>query len=278
MEPAVLARLDLWGEKEDAAFQLIHVLWDMAALEQPADKIAIAQALVTAMIKSLADKVVDKVAAQPADDLQAQRDALVSVMHHQYRFAADSGEPLPETINLVTVIERRHGLPIALAILYMELAQSQGWPVRGINFPGHFLVQLGQGNNTMLVDPNNGDVLQASDLRRLLKGVLGVHAELQHNHYKRVTNRQIVMRFYNNQKTAYINQDDVHNALGVSENLLRLSPYEPRLFYDAAVLATRLDYYQAAVGYWQKFIALSDSKSEKEEARYILSRLETALQ
>ena len=273
MEPAVLEKLDLWGEKDLTDADLLPVLWDFAALEKTPEAITAAQTIVAAMQKSLADKVM----VQPATDLQMQRDALVSIIHHQYRFVPDVGESKPEHINLATVIERRKGLPIALAVLYMDLAQSQQWPVRGINFPGHFLVQLGQGNHTILVDPNNGDILAASDLRRLLKDTLGVHAELQHNHYKAANVTQIVLRFYNNQKTAYINGDDVHNALGVTEALLRIVPFEARLHYDAAVLATRLDYYQAAIGYWQKFIALSTDKAEKEEARYILSRLETAL-
>jgi regulator of sirC expression with transglutaminase-like and TPR domain len=273
LEPAVLERLDLWGEKALSDNDILPVLWDLAALEKTADQIAIGRGLVGAMRDSLADKI----RVQPAASLQDQRDALVSVIHYQYRFGPDKDIVLPDTINLATVIERRKGLPIALAVLYMDLALSQGWSVRGINFPGHFLIQLGQGNQTILIDPNNGDVLQASDLRRLLKETLGVHAELQHNHYKSVDAPQIIMRYYNNQKTAYIQTDDVHNALGVSEALLRVVPNEARLYYDAAVLATRLDYYQAAIGYWQKFIALSTDKTEKDEARYILSRLETAL-
>ena len=275
MEPAVLEQLDLWGEKDLVETDVLPVLWDLAALEKTSVKITAAQAIVDAMRQSLAAKMEDRLGTP---DLQEQRDALVGVLHHQYRFAPDMNKEVqPDTINLVSVIEQRQGLPIALAVLYMDLAQSQNWPARGLNFPGHFLVQLGQGNNTMLLDPNNGDVLQASDLRRLLKDTLGVHAELQHNHYKSVSAAQTIMRYYNNQKTAYIQHDDVHNALGVTEALLRVVPFEVRLFYDAAVLATRLDYYQAAIGYWQKFISLSDDKSEKEEARYILSRLETAL-
>lgn len=276
LDPAVLERLDSWGEKADSDISLLDVLWDMAALERNAADIQKARDLVTAMRNELHDRIV--ILHDEELTLTLQREMLVHVIHHHYRFTSDHEDAKPEHINLVTVCERRHGLPIALACLYIELARNMGWNVQGINFPGHFLVQLGKGNKTVLIDPNNGLILEAHDLRRLLKETLGVHAELQHNHYQAVTTRQIIMRYYNNQKTAYIQADNVHAALGVSEALLRIAPEEPRLYYDAAVMATRLDYYQAAIGYWKKFIDLSDSKSEKDEARYILSRLETSLQ
>lgn len=273
LDPAVLQRLDSWGDKADSEISLLDVLWDLAALEKSAADIQKERDLVAAMRDELRERV-ENVANM---SLVMQRDMIVHVIHHHYRFTHGSDDAKPEHINLATVCERRHGLPIALAALYIDLATSRGWDVKGINFPGHFLVQLGHGNQTILIDPDNGAILEAHDLRRLLKETLGVHAELQHNHYQSVMTRQIIIRYYNNQKTAYIQQDDVHSALGVSENLLRIAPNEPRLYYDAAVMATRLDYYQTAIGYWQKFIALSDDKAEKDEAKYILSRLETSL-
>ena len=47
-----------------------------------------------------------------------------------------------ENANLISVIDRRRGLPVALSILYIHAARRQGWPVEGSNFPGHFLIRL----------------------------------------------------------------------------------------------------------------------------------------
>jgi regulator of sirC expression with transglutaminase-like and TPR domain len=261
--------LAAWGKTPDADLALLDVLWALAALEKAPTEMTAAQLILAEMQEKI-----------PEGDfsLVEQRGILSAVIHQDYSFATDAESALPENINLATVIARCRGLPVAIGALYFALAHNRGWTVQGINFPGHFLIQLGQGQQRLLIDPSNGDELQAHDLRRLLKDTLGVHAELQHNHYQIVSPRQWVIRFYNNKKTALINHDRLHDALHVTEDLLQVAPYEPRLFYDAAVLATRLDRIKDAITYWDKFIILTDNKTEKEEAKYILSRLQGSLQ
>ena len=45
----------------------------------------------------------------------------------------------PRNSFLNEVLDRRTGIPITLALLYMEVARRAGLYVEGINFPGHFL-------------------------------------------------------------------------------------------------------------------------------------------
>src|SRR5439155_6954200 len=47
----------------------------------------------------------------------------------------------PRNSFLNEVLERRTGIPITLALLYMEVARRAGVHVEGINFPGHFLLR-----------------------------------------------------------------------------------------------------------------------------------------
>jgi regulator of sirC expression with transglutaminase-like and TPR domain len=54
------------------------------------------------------------------------------------------------------VVDRRRGLPVALAILYIAAARYQGWPICGLNFPGHFLLSLELGGARGIVDPFDG--------------------------------------------------------------------------------------------------------------------------
>ena len=259
-----------WGQIPDHDLPVLDVLWDLARLEQSPEAVAAAQSVVQDMRTALAKNV-----PETATSLNDQHIYLQDMIHHQFGFTTDTESGEPENINLVTVVERRCGLPVALAALYIDLADTQDWVASGLNFPGHFLVQLKQGAQTILIDPADGTILQAHDLRRLLKDTLGVHAELQHNHYQIATIRQLILRFYNNQKTALINADKIADALQVVESLLQIAPHEPRLHYDAAVLATRLDKIDDAIIYWEKFILLSDNKTEKDQAKYILSRLQS---
>ena len=39
------------------------------------------------------------------------------------------------------VLDRRTGIPISLAVIYLEVARRAGLRVDGINFPGHFLLR-----------------------------------------------------------------------------------------------------------------------------------------
>src|SRR5262245_11659565 len=47
----------------------------------------------------------------------------------------------PRNSFLNEVLERRTGIPVTLALVYMEVARRAGVAVEGINMPGHFLVR-----------------------------------------------------------------------------------------------------------------------------------------
>jgi regulator of sirC expression with transglutaminase-like and TPR domain len=64
----------------------------------------------------------------------------------------------PDHSNLVAVIERRRGLPISLALIYMLVGHRLGLAIEGCNFPGHFLARFSWQGKTILVDCFNGGV------------------------------------------------------------------------------------------------------------------------
>src|ERR1051326_6871893 len=47
----------------------------------------------------------------------------------------------PRNSFLNVVLDRRTGIPITLALVYMEVARRAGVHVEGVNFPGHFLLR-----------------------------------------------------------------------------------------------------------------------------------------
>ena len=48
----------------------------------------------------------------------------------------------PRNSYLHEVLRSRRGIPITLAVLYIELAQQIGLRAQGVSFPGHFLIKL----------------------------------------------------------------------------------------------------------------------------------------
>src|SRR3954454_14885525 len=75
------------------------------------------------------------------------------------------------------VLDRRTGIPISLAIVYIEVARRAGLRVDGVNFPGHFLLRapatLGPATNPdafLVVDPfHDGVILDRDDCEQLFQ-------------------------------------------------------------------------------------------------------------
>src|SRR5258708_6442305 len=100
-------------------------------------------------------------------DLAARAQALneIILLKHGY-----SGDELTyddlQNANLMRVVDRRKGLPVALGILYLHTARAQGWESVGLAFPGHFLVRLGDGAERLILDPFHGGPNRAAGVPR----------------------------------------------------------------------------------------------------------------
>ncbi|MBK7718661.1 MAG: transglutaminase family protein [Simplicispira sp.] len=69
-----------------------------------------------------------------------------------------------ENSYLNSVLRTRRGIPISLAILWLEMAQSVGLHVRGVAFPGHFMVKALLPRGQVLMDPFTGESLSREEL------------------------------------------------------------------------------------------------------------------
>ena len=125
-------------------------------------------------VKTLSDRVV------------ALRD--VVFRRHGYRGDADTYDDL-RNANLIHVIDRRKGLPVALGILVIHAARGRDWQIAGLNFPGHFLLQLSLGGESVIVDPfNQCQNLTTEDLEELLEQMHGYPVPLNPNSIRTVGN------------------------------------------------------------------------------------------
>jgi hypothetical protein len=82
----------------------------------------------------------------------------------------------PENSFLDSVIARRTGIPITLAVLMMEVGRRLGVDVRGVGMPGHFLVQDGADSQGAWCDPfHRGARYDLQDCRDLFTRLHGTH-------------------------------------------------------------------------------------------------------
>jgi regulator of sirC expression with transglutaminase-like and TPR domain len=74
----------------------------------------------------------------------------------------------PKNSYLHCVLQTRRGIPITLAVLFMEIASQVGLHASGISFPGHFLVKLRMPQGEVVIDPFTGQSMSREALDALL--------------------------------------------------------------------------------------------------------------
>jgi regulator of sirC expression with transglutaminase-like and TPR domain len=228
------------------------------------------------------------VAAMASDlaDLVRRRgasvDSLAEIIARSYAYRGD-GESYDDLQNadLVRVIERRKGLPVALSILYLHVARAQGWDAEGLAFPGHFLIRVGLDGARHVVDPfHDGTVRDAADLRGLLRQVLGPDAELHPRHFDPVSDRDVLLRLENNVRLRLAKREDWAGAAQSLERMLVIAPDRPELLFEAGQLNARLDKRRAAIAAFERFLGLEGDGGDpglRQRASALLQELRRGL-
>ena len=212
-------------------------------------------------------------------DLAARARALndIILLKHGY-----SGDELTyddlQNANLIRVIDRRRGLPVALGILYLHAARAQGWAAVGLAFPGHFLIRLDDDTGRLILDPfHAGKVCEAADLRDLLKAMAGQDVELLPEHYAPVDDREVLLRLQNNIKSRLLQAGRHERALRIIETMLLLAPDLADLWQEAGILHARLGNMRAALDALGRFVAQAPETPARHQAAALIQQLKTKL-
>jgi regulator of sirC expression with transglutaminase-like and TPR domain len=209
----------------------------------------------------------------------ATPEALSAVIARSYAYRGDS-ETYDDLQNadLVRVIERRKGLPVALSILYLHVARAQGWQAEGLAFPGHFLIRIGIDGARHVVDPfHEGAVREAADLRRLLRQVLGPDAELAPAHFDAVPDRDVLLRLENNVRLRLAKREDWPGTARSLDRMLAIAPDRIELLFEAARLNARLDKRRAAIAAYERILELDVDADLRRQASALLQELRRGL-
>ena len=206
----------------------------------------------------------------------ATPEALAEVIARSFAYRGDT-ETYDDLRNadLVQVIERRRGLPVALAILYLQVARDQGWDAEGLNFPGHFLIRVAIDGARHVIDPfNDGLVRDAADLRELTRKVLGPNAQPNPSYYDPVADRQVLLRLQNNIRLRLVQRQDWAGAMLVVDRMVAIGPDQPVLQYEAGQINVRLDKRRAAIASFERFLLLDDGTADPEMRQHATDLLQ----
>ena len=216
------------------------------------------------------------------DDLPAEIDpegyarviALNEYIFGELRFVGnDVHYEDPRNSFLNEVLDRRTGIPITLALVYLELARRAGVHVEGVNFPGHFLVRCparrGQPFSAdLIIDAHHGGAILSEDLcRTMARKYAGPDAMFDPKLFARAMKPQILTRVLLNLKRVYMRMHSFPQARDVTELLLAVDPTAATELRDRGLLAYCLKDFPAALRDLQAYLQLAAGSDLDEEAR-----------
>jgi regulator of sirC expression with transglutaminase-like and TPR domain len=191
----------------------------------------------------------------------------------------------PRNSFLNEVLDRRTGIPISLAIVYLEVARRAGLQADGINFPGHFLLRVATnvgrsrtGAPFLIVDPfHGGALLDHDDCEQLLQQHVGAESELDDSVLEPATRAQIIVRTLVNLKRLYVRMRSFPQARLVSELLLAIDPSSLSELRDRGLLAYHLEDFAAALRDLETYLRLlrprDDDASDRGDDDQILEQV-----
>lgn len=186
----------------------------------------------------------------------------------------------PDNSYIHRVIATRRGIPISLAVLYMELGQQIGLNMKGISFPGHFLMKLSVQSGDIVLDPMNGASLSREELEERLEPYLEQQDygdELPLAAYLRAAHpREILARMLRNLKAIFTEAQRWQDVLDVQERLVILLPDEITERRDRGLAHANLSSPQAALDDLEAYLAMRPDAEDANSMRDMLPELRHA--
>jgi regulator of sirC expression with transglutaminase-like and TPR domain len=176
----------------------------------------------------------------------------------------------PDNSYLHVVLRTRRGIPVSLAVLWLELAQGLRLKARGINFPGHFLVKVNLPAGQVVIDPFSGESLSREALsERLLpyqqsRGMVGEFEVPMGLYLQSATPRDILVRMLRNLKDLHRSQADASRLLAVQERLVILLPDHWPEWRDRGLAHAELGNTREAVADLERYCAETDDALDRD--------------
>jgi regulator of sirC expression with transglutaminase-like and TPR domain len=219
-----------------------------------------------------------------ARDADAAARALSSVIAGRYGYEGErENYDDPQNADIMSVIERRRGLPVALGILYIHAARACAMDACGLLSPGHFLLRLSVRGSEALIDPFNGGAV----VEREPVGAPGFGAaQFAHEPDLRdmpdplspVTDTDVLLRLQNNIKTRAVKIRETTRAIEILKRMTLIAPKRNILWLELAHLQESLGALSAARAAYENCLMLSRAGEDvSNEAAFALHALKRRL-
>ena len=171
----------------------------------------------------------------------------------------------PDNSFLSEMLRQRRGIPISLAVLWMDLAQGLRLDAKGVSFPGHFLVKVSLPMGTAVIDPMSGRSLSREALSEMLEpyrrrsGLVESFEAPLGLYLQPATGRDIIARMLRNLKEIYRSQQDWQRLLAVQERLVILLPQAWSEYRDRGMAHAELGHANEALADLELYLSHAEN-------------------
>ena len=215
----------------------------------------------------------------PADAAPVQRLRLLNrYFYRELGFAGNVNDYYDRRNSFINdVLAQRRGIPLTLALLYIELAGQLGLTARGVSFPGHFLIKLRMPQGEVVLDPFNGRSLSREELDERLapyrrrQGLVGDFEAPLGLFLQAAQPRDVLARMLRNLKEIHRSGRDGERWLAVQERLVVLLPQNWDERRDRALALIELGRREAAILDLEAYLA---NRPDADDALVMAERLD----
>ena len=218
--------------------------------------------------------------APDADDL-TRLAVLTQVFYKEWGFGLNANDYYaPENSYLNEVLRTRRGIPVSLAVIWLEVAQGLGLHAQGVAFPGHFLVKVALEAGLVVIDPATGLSLGVDTLAERLAPYRDevdrlAGADLDEGetplglYLQACPSRDLLARMLRNLKEIFRSQEDWPRLLAVMERLVVLLPEDMSERRDRGLVHAELGHAGQALADLQAYLQAEPLAADHEalEAR-----------
>lgn len=177
----------------------------------------------------------------------------------------------PRNSYLNDVLDRKLGIPLTLAMVYLEVGRRIGLPVQGVSFPGHFLIKCALREGAIVLDPYaRGISLSFDDLKqrvRKLDNSLEPSRSVVAGMLASASNRDMLVRLLRNLKAIYTDQKAWMKALSVTDHIICLTPGLAEEYRDRGIFYLNLECFRAAQFDLQVYLKMLPTAQDADSVR-----------
>jgi regulator of sirC expression with transglutaminase-like and TPR domain len=185
----------------------------------------------------------------------------------------------PDNSHLNAVLRTRRGIPITLALIWLEIAQGLRLKARGVNFPGHFMVKVNLPEGQVIIDPFTGQSLGREDLSERLEpykrsqGLVDEFDVPAGLYLQAAPPREILARLLRNLKEIYRAQEDWPRLLAVQQRLVTLVPDHLPEWRDRGLAHAELGQIDQAVSDLEHYVSQTDDALDRDAIEHRIEEL-----